>query len=85
PRLLQVDVSRSVIDQYGIMEWEVTFTLNPDMTPAGAGDVSTLSVTQNLTELSGYASQPVVTETQQGSTGLSGTLELDYNDVGGSR
>lgn len=59
--------------------------MNPGITPAGAGDVTTLSVAQNLTGLSDYASQPVVTETQQGSTGLSGTFALDYNDVGGSR
>ncbi|CAM9544469.1 unnamed protein product, partial [Hapterophycus canaliculatus] len=81
----QVYVSRSVIDQYGTMEWEVTFTMNPGMTPTGAGDVEALSVTQDLTGLSEHASQPVVTETQQGSTGLSGTIALDYNDAGGSR
>ncbi|CAM9932498.1 unnamed protein product, partial [Ectocarpus sp. 13 AM-2016] len=81
----QVVVSRSVIDQYGTMEWEVTFTMNPGVTPTGAGDVEVLSVAQNLTGLSEHATQPVVTETQQGSTGLSGTFALDYNDVGGSR
>lgn len=81
----QVDVSRSVIDQYGTMEWEITFTMNPGMIPAGSGDVAALSVVQNLTGLAGYTSQPTVTETQQGSTGLSGTFELDYNDAGGSR
>lgn len=67
------------------MEWEITFTMNPGITPAGAGDVTALSVVQNLTGLAGYTSQPIVTETQQGSTGLSGTFTLDYNDVGGSR
>lgn len=81
----QVDVSRSVIDQYGTMEWEVTFTMNPRITPTGAGDITALSVAQNLTGLSEHASQPVVTETQQGSVGLSGTFALDYNDIGGSR
>lgn len=75
----QVEVSRSVIDQYGTMEWEVTFTKNPGTTPTGAGDVSDLSVDQ------GSADPPFVVETQKGSTGLSGTFTLDYNDAGGSR
>lgn len=75
----QVEVSRSVIDQYGTMEWEVTFTKNPGTTPTGAGDVSLLSVAQ------GSADTPDVDETQKGSTGLSGTFTLDYNDPGGSR
>ena len=74
-----VEVSRSVIDQYGTMEWEVTFTNNPGTTPTGAGDVSLLSVAQ------GSADTPIVIETQKGSTGLSGTFTLDYNDPGGSR
>lgn len=75
----QVDVTRSVIDQYGTMEWEVTFTKNPGTTPTGAGNVSLLSVAQ------GPADTPVVVQTQKGSTGLSGTFTLDYNDPGGSR
>lgn len=81
----QVDVSRSVIDQYGTMEWEVTFTMNLGTTPPGAGDVEALSVVQNVTLVEDYAGQPIVTETQQGSTGLSGTFSLDYNDPGGVR
>lgn len=76
----QVDVSRSVIDQYGTMEWVVTFTSNPGISPTGAGDVADLKVTQDDS-----ASQPIVIETQKGSTGLSGTFLLDYNDAGGSR
>lgn len=75
----QVDVSRSVIDQYGTMEWEITFTKNPGTTPTGAGDVSELSVAQ------GSADSPIVIETQKGSTGLSGTFTLDYNDARGAR
>lgn len=67
------------------MEWEVTFTMNPGTTPPGAGDVETLSVVQNVTLIEDYADQPIVTETQQGSTGLSGTFSLDYNDPGGVR
>lgn len=74
----QVDVSRSVIDQYGTMEWEVTFTKNPGTTPTGAGDVTELSVAQG-------SDAPIVVETQKGSTGLSGTFTLDYNDPRGSR
>lgn len=81
----QVDVSRSVIDQYGTMQWEVTFTMNPGTTPPGAGDVESLSVVQNLTGAAKYVSQPVVTGTQQGSTGLLGTFSLNYNDPGGAR
>lgn len=76
----QVDVSRSVIDKYGTMEWEVTFTKNPGTTPTGAGDVAELSVAQGSAVL-----PPLVIETQKGSTGLSGTFTLDYNDPGGSR
>lgn len=78
-------MSRSVVDKYGTMEWEVTFTLNPGMVPTGAGDISGLSVIQNITGASGFAFQPTVTETQQGSTGLSGRFELHYNDMGGPR
>lgn len=78
-------MSRAVIDQYGTMQWEITFTMNPGETPWGAGDIAALSVVQNLTGISDYASKPVVTETQQGSTGLSGTFAVDYNDVGGAR
>lgn len=74
----EVEVSRSVIDKYGTMEWEVTFTKNPGTTPTGAGDVTDLSVIQT------GATLPIV-ETQKGSTGLSGTFTLDYNDPGGSR
>lgn len=81
----QVEVSRSVIDQYGIMEWGVTFTMNPGVTPPGAGDVTMLSVIQNLTGIQDHASQPVMTETQKGSTGLAGKFSLDYNDAGGAR
>lgn len=78
-------MSRSVIDQYGGMEWEITFTLNPGETPTGAGDVATLVVAQNLTGLQEYASNPLVIEIQQGSTGLSGAFAVDYNDAGGPR
>lgn len=74
-----------MIDQYGTMEWEVTFTQNPGMTPAGAGDVTALSIAQNLTGVDGHVSQATVTETQKGSVGLSGTFELAYNDPGGPR
>lgn len=81
----QVDVSRSVIDQYGTMEWEVTFTMNPGTTPPGAGDMESLSIVQNLTGIEAYATHPIVTETQQGSVGLSGTFSLNYNDPGGAR
>lgn len=84
-RMRQVDVTRSVLDRYGTMEWDITFTMNPGLIPPGAGNVRTLLVTQDLTNSSEYTMQPRVTETQQGSAGLSGTFTLDYNDVGGSR
>lgn len=74
-----------MVGQYGTMEWEVTFTMNPDMTPPGTGDVTSLSVVQNLTGIYAYTALPVVTEIQKGSTGLSGTFELDYNDPNGAR
>lgn len=63
----------------------MTFTMNPAVTPPGAGNLESLSVVQNLTGITEYASQPVVTETQQGSIGLSGTFSLDYNAEGGAR
>ena len=78
-------MSRSVVDQYGTMEWEITFILNPGETPAGAGDIAALSVIQNFAMVSGSVSQPVVIETQKGSMGLSGTFGLNYNDVAGMR
>ncbi|CAM9134269.1 unnamed protein product [Discosporangium mesarthrocarpum] len=77
--------TRYVIDQYGTMEWVVTFTQNPGETPPGAGDVSSLTVAQDLSGVEDFTSEPIVTETMAGSTSLSGTFNLDYGDPGGSR
>ena len=75
-----VEVSRRVIGQYGQMEWVVTFTSNPGMTPTGAGDVNPLLVTQQAFPRGSLATQPLVTETVKGSEPMGGYYTVDFND-----
>jgi hypothetical protein len=77
---LCVQVSRRVIDQYGVMEWVVTFTSNPGFTPTGSGDVNRLVVRQDSFPPGALATQPAVTETQKGSAPLAGYFTLDFAD-----
>jgi len=72
-----VSVSRTVLDKYGAMEWIVTFTQNPGMTPPGSGDINPLHVIQGL-DSSGMKHPVVVSEVQKGSEGLSGSFEIDF-------
>ncbi len=46
--LRKVDVSRTVLDPYGSVQWDVTFTQNPGETPLGAGNVDPLTVVQEV-------------------------------------
>ncbi len=81
--LRKVDVTRTVLDPYGSIQWDVTFTQNPGETPLGAGNVDALTVIQ-----SGQTgpSPPQVTGIKAGSTSLGGTFSVDYLDpVMGSR
>ena len=75
-----VEVSRRVVDKYGGMEWVVTFTSNPGMTPTGAGDVNRLIVVQENYPRGGLAMQPIVTETVKGSAPLEGYFTVDFAD-----
>jgi len=79
-----VDVTRSVLDKYGTIEWLVTFTKNVGTTPPGAGDVDAISVVQDV-DTAGRSANIVVNEVIKGSGGLSGTFDLDYQSSGGPR
>ncbi len=46
--LRKVDISRTVLDPYGSVQWDVTFTQNPGETPLGAGNVDPLTVVQEV-------------------------------------
>ncbi len=50
--LRKVDVSRTVLDQYGSIQWDVTFIQNPGEIPLGAGNVDALTVVQEVKYLS---------------------------------
>ncbi len=81
--LRKVDVTRTVLDPYGSVQWDVTFTQNPGETPLGAGNVDALTVIQ---EGQTGPNPPQVTEIKAGSTSLGGTFSVDYLDpVMGSR
>lgn len=87
-------MSRFVRDQYGTIDWVVTFTYNPGQTPPGAGNMPAIVIdqdyqNQNITAgdatAVGVADDPLVTELVQGSTSLSGSFTVDYNDPNGPR
>ncbi|KAL7554975.1 hypothetical protein ACHAWF_018557 [Thalassiosira exigua] len=79
-----VDVTRRVLDQYGTIEWMVTFTQSQVSTPPGSGDIDPITVAQD-SDTSGQAATVVVNEIVKGSEGLSGTFSLDYQASGGPR
>lgn len=79
-----VDVSRTILDKFGTVEWVVTFTSNPGVTPAGAGDVDLLNVAQGQ-DTSGSTHSVFVQEIKKGSTGLSGHFTIDYDSPSGAR
>jgi len=77
-----VEVSRTVIGKYGEVEWDVTFTQNPNSFPPGSSDVNPLVVKQ----LPIQVLSPLIIETRKGSTGLSGSFTVNYeSDPGGAR
>lgn len=89
----QVDVTRSVRDQYGTIEWVVTFTENPSQTPPGAGDIPKINIVQNFggqpatagNAVAAGGANPDVEELVKGSTSLSGSFTVDYGDPSGPR
>jgi len=81
-----VEVSRTVIGQYGVVEWVVTFTKNPEQTPPGTGNINAIEVDQGIDFYSMYGDGTTqITETQPGSEGLSGSFTVDYVSPGGPR
>jgi len=79
-----VDVTRSVLDKYGTIEWTVTFTKNVGTSPPGSGDVDPINVVQGA-DTSGRSANVVMNEVVKGSDGLAGTFTLDYQSSGGPR
>ena len=80
----RVNVTRTVIDKYGVVEWQITFVKNLGQTPPGTGDVSPLVVIQEA-DVQGNVNAPVVSEAQKGSTGLGGTFTVDFFSAQGPR
>lgn len=78
-----VDVTRTILDRYGAVEWRVTFTNNDGSIPPGSGDVFPITVAQN-SDTSGRNADVVVHEITKGSDGLMGMFSLNYQG-GGSR
>eukprot|EP00970_Alexandrium_tamarense_P009994 scaffold1976_cov187-Alexandrium_tamarense.AAC.23 len=72
-----VEVTRTVLNKYGTMEWLVTFTENVGTTPPGAGDIPSIVVAQD-DDTSGQNANIQVNEIVKGSDGLSGTFTLNY-------
>lgn len=73
--LYLVNVTRSVIGQYGVVEWRVRFVFSLGVSPPGAGDIPILNVVQApATDSNVYA--PIVYEAVKGSTGLSGSFVM---------
>ena len=68
-----VEVTRTVLDKYGSIEWIITFTGNPGMTPPGTGDINLLIVVQAV-DTGGTLHDVSVREVRKGSTGLSGSF-----------
>lgn len=77
--LYLVNVTRTVIGQYGVVEWLVRFVFTKGVSPPGAGNAPILNVVQGAaTDNVVYA--PIVFEKVQGSIGLSGSYIIN---VGG--
>jgi hypothetical protein len=79
-----VNVTRTVIGQYGVVEWVVTFVYNEGQTPTGSGDVNLLEVNQTAA-FDGKDYAVTVYENVKGSTGITGSFLIDTGDVMGTR
>lgn len=71
-------VERTVIGKYGEVSWFIRFISNPGQTPPGAGNIADLAATSASFTTS-------LTVNQEGSTGLSGSFDIDFHTQGGSR
>ncbi len=76
-----VDVTRTILDKYGTIEWKITFTNNFGSIPPGSGDVLPITVAQN-DDSSGHFADVVVHEVTKGSDGLLGMFSLNYQGEG---
>ena len=77
-----VKVARTVVGQYGAMQYDVRFVRNSGSTPPGAGDVPDITVEQGAAT-NGVVYPPLVTETKKGSTGISGRFYIDLHSTSG--
>ncbi|KAL7440180.1 hypothetical protein ACHAXH_004154 [Discostella pseudostelligera] len=76
-----VDVTRTILDKYGAVEWKITFTNNDGSIPPGSGDILPITVVQ-IQDTSGRIADVVVHELIKGSAGLSGVFSLNYQSGG---
>ena len=84
--ITNVDVTRERYDKFGSHIWTITYTKNQNHWPPGSGDIPELTPsvstgTATMQSTSGDAPTCVVTEEQKGSTGLSGTFHLNFEDA----
>ena len=79
-----VNVTREVYGRHGVVQWQVQFVYNGYEVPPGAGDIAALNVTQ-AAAVDGVVYAPTVWETTKGSTGLSGSFEIDFEAPYGAR
>jgi len=79
-----VNVTRTVIGKYGVVEYNVRFVQNKGMTPPGSGDIPALNVIQGAA-VNNEILNPVVTESMKGSTGISGRFYVDLHSPDGPR
>ena len=75
-----VRVSRTVVDKYGSVQYDVRFVNNKGITPPGAGYVQILNVTQ-AAATNGHVYAPRVKRVQRGSDGLSGSFDINLHDT----
>jgi hypothetical protein len=81
PNIGTVEVDRGVPTPEDGYTWTVTFTANPGAMPAGSGTVTDL-IPHFAGTLSGTGASVAVATTTAGSTPLSGTFRLTYDDTG---
>ncbi|DAZ98274.1 TPA: hypothetical protein N0F65_008959 [Lagenidium giganteum] len=79
----KVSVVRTVLDKYGQVSWRVRFISNPSYTPPGAGNLPDLTTVFTPNPVVVY--QTSVTQVTPGSTGLSGTFQIDFHSTFGLR
>ena len=79
-----VNVTRTVIGQYGVVEYEVRYVFTQGVYPQGAGNAPLLVVAQGAAT-DGHTYAPIVQELVQGSSGLAGSFTVDLNDPNGPR